>query len=101
MQVLRFYGLVLHDCHEAYGVLACMRIIPAWQLGQTLADLPTRPLLYIQILYAWHHQHQCMLVRIAGDHKQLRPKVESYDLTVQSGKGHTLNVSLFERLVLE
>ena len=36
----------------------------------------------------------------AGDHKQLRPKVESYELSVQAGRGHTLNVSLFERLVL-
>lgn len=36
----------------------------------------------------------------AGDHKQLRPKVESYHLSVQAGRGHTLNVSLFERLVL-
>ncbi len=34
-----------------------------------------------------------------GDHQQLRPKVESYELQVQSGKGHQLNVSLFERLV--
>ncbi|KAG2495742.1 hypothetical protein HYH03_006339 [Edaphochlamys debaryana] len=37
---------------------------------------------------------------LIGDHKQLRPKVESYSLTVQSGAGHDLNVSLFERLVL-
>ncbi len=35
-----------------------------------------------------------------GDHKQLRPKVETYELSVQAGKGHSLNVSLFERLVL-
>jgi superfamily I DNA and/or RNA helicase len=34
-----------------------------------------------------------------GDHKQLRPKVESYDLSVQADRGHSLNVSLFERLV--
>eukprot|EP00892_Ulva_mutabilis_P000792 jgi/Ulvmu1/10713/UM067_0040.1 len=34
-----------------------------------------------------------------GDHKQLRPKVNQNDLQVQSGKGHNLNVSLFERLV--
>jgi len=30
---------------------------------------------------------------------QLRPKVESYHLSVQSGGGHNLNASLFERLV--
>ncbi|KXZ51993.1 hypothetical protein GPECTOR_10g1015 [Gonium pectorale] len=35
-----------------------------------------------------------------GDHKQLRPKVECWPLSVQSGHGHDLNVSLFERLVL-
>lgn len=34
-----------------------------------------------------------------GDHKQLRPKVEHYELSVQAGRGHSLNVSLFERLV--
>ena len=34
-----------------------------------------------------------------GDHKQLRPKVECYPLSIQSGGGHNLNVSLFERLV--
>ena len=34
-----------------------------------------------------------------GDHKQLRPKVETFDLSVASGKGHDLNRSLFERLV--
>jgi hypothetical protein len=41
-------------------------------------------------------QHLVMI----GDHKQLRPKVECYELSVQAGRGHTLNVSLFERLVL-
>ena len=39
------------------------------------------------------------LVQI-GDHKQLRPKVECWALTVQKGDGYDLNVSLFERLVL-
>eukprot|EP00775_Hariotina_reticulata_P004273 gene4273-4526_t len=41
-------------------------------------------------------QHLIMI----GDHKQLRPKVEHYDLSVQAGQGHSLNVSLFERLVV-
>ncbi len=36
-----------------------------------------------------------------GDHKQLRPKVDCWSLAVQSGEGHDLNVSLFERLVLQ
>ncbi|KAL4063837.1 P-loop containing nucleoside triphosphate hydrolase protein [Scleroderma citrinum] len=38
---------------------------------------------------------------LIGDHKQLRPKVNSYDLTVERGKGYDLNRSLFERLVLK
>jgi AAA domain len=38
---------------------------------------------------------------LIGDHKQLRPKCEVYDLSVQAGKGHRLNMSLFERLVIE
>ena len=36
---------------------------------------------------------------LIGDHKQLRPKVYNYELTVESGKGYNLNKSLFERLV--
>ncbi|GAO16373.1 hypothetical protein UVI_02049720 [Ustilaginoidea virens] len=36
---------------------------------------------------------------LIGDHKQLRPKVNSYDLTVEKGDGYNLNVSLFERLI--
>jgi hypothetical protein len=37
---------------------------------------------------------------LIGDHKQLRPKVNNYTLTVEKGEGYDLNVSLFERLVL-
>jgi hypothetical protein len=37
---------------------------------------------------------------LIGDHKQLRPKVNNYGLTVEKGDGYNLNVSLFERLVL-
>ncbi|KAF1943538.1 P-loop containing nucleoside triphosphate hydrolase protein [Clathrospora elynae] len=37
---------------------------------------------------------------LIGDHKQLRPKVNNYTLTVEKGDGYDLNVSLFERLVL-
>ncbi|KYK57109.1 CbxX/CfqX [Drechmeria coniospora] len=36
---------------------------------------------------------------LIGDHKQLRPKVGSYRLTVEMGEGFDLNVSLFERLI--
>lgn len=35
-----------------------------------------------------------------GDHKQLRLKVENYDLTTVSGRGYNLDCSLFERLIL-
>ncbi|KIX03284.1 uncharacterized protein Z518_06836 [Rhinocladiella mackenziei CBS 650.93] len=37
---------------------------------------------------------------LIGDHKQLRPKVNNYSLTVEKGEGFDLNRSLFERLVL-
>jgi hypothetical protein len=37
---------------------------------------------------------------LIGDHKQLRPKVENYQLTAVSGAGYNLDCSLFERLVL-
>lgn len=37
---------------------------------------------------------------LIGDHKQLRPKVNNYKLTVEKEDGYDLNVSLFERLVL-
>ena len=38
---------------------------------------------------------------LIGDHKQLRPKISNYNLTVEKGEGYDLNRSLFERLVLE
>jgi hypothetical protein len=38
---------------------------------------------------------------LIGDHKQLRPKVNNYSLTVEKGDGFDLNRSMFERLVLQ
>jgi superfamily I DNA and/or RNA helicase len=38
---------------------------------------------------------------LIGDHKQLRPKVANYKLTVEKGEGFDLNRSMFERLVLK
>ncbi|KAF4954475.1 hypothetical protein FGADI_5254 [Fusarium gaditjirri] len=38
---------------------------------------------------------------LIGDHKQLRPKVSNYVLTKEKGEGYDLNVSLFERLVVQ
>ncbi|PYH88610.1 AAA family ATPase [Aspergillus ellipticus CBS 707.79] len=40
-------------------------------------------------------------VVLIGDHKQLRPKVNNYSLTVEKGDGFDLNRSLFERLILQ
>ncbi|KAK6440096.1 hypothetical protein LTR95_003679 [Oleoguttula sp. CCFEE 5521] len=37
---------------------------------------------------------------LIGDHKQLRPKINNYALTVEKGEGFDLNRSLFERLIL-
>ena len=37
---------------------------------------------------------------LIGDHKQLRPKVESYRLTKVSGHGYDFDVSLFERMIM-
>jgi len=37
---------------------------------------------------------------LIGDHKQLRPKVNNYKLTVEKGDGFDLNRSMFERMVL-
>src|SRR5947207_6157264 len=37
---------------------------------------------------------------LIGDHKQLRPKVNNYNLTVEKGAGFDLNRSMFERLVV-
>jgi superfamily I DNA and/or RNA helicase len=36
---------------------------------------------------------------LIGDHLQLRPKVNSYNLTTEKGDGYDLNISLFERLI--
>lgn len=36
-----------------------------------------------------------------GDHKQLRPKINNFNLTVEKGGGYDLNRSLFERLILQ
>jgi superfamily I DNA and/or RNA helicase len=36
---------------------------------------------------------------LIGDHQQLRPKCNSYELTVDGGNGYDLDRSLFERLV--
>jgi hypothetical protein len=40
-------------------------------------------------------------VILIGDHKQLRPKVNNYKLSVEKGGGYNLNMSLFERLLTQ
>ncbi|KAL4944390.1 hypothetical protein BDV06DRAFT_233392 [Aspergillus oleicola] len=42
--------------------------------------------------------HTKQLIMI-GDHRQLRPKISNYALSVEKGSGYDLNRSLFERLV--
>lgn len=36
---------------------------------------------------------------LIGDHLQLPPKVQVYELQQESGKGHDLNMSMFERMI--
>jgi superfamily I DNA and/or RNA helicase len=42
-----------------------------------------------------HSEHLLLI----GDHEQLRPKVELWEMQAASGRGFDLDVSLFERLV--
>lgn len=49
------------------------------------------------VLAAMHEGLQQLV--LIGDHKQLRPKIESYRLSYDSGRGFNLDVSMFERLI--
>ncbi|KAI9184514.1 hypothetical protein H9P43_003567 [Blastocladiella emersonii ATCC 22665] len=51
-------------------------------------------------LAAMHPQLQHLI--LIGDHKQLRPKINNYDLSVQShlGRAYRLDISMFERLIV-
>jgi hypothetical protein len=52
--------------------------------------------------HKYEHPHSlCPLRLVLIVNRQLRPKVNSYDLTVEKGDGFDLNRSLFERLVLK
>jgi AAA+ superfamily predicted ATPase len=42
----------------------------------------------------------CKQIIAIGDHMQLRPKAECYDLKKESGRGFNVDESLFERLIL-
>ncbi|KAH6662622.1 ATPase [Plectosphaerella plurivora] len=56
-------------------------------------------ILEAHILTALHPQTKQLI--LIGDHKQLRPKVNNYALSVEKGDGYDLNKSLFERLILQ
>lgn len=45
--------------------------------------------------------NSCEQLIMIGDHLQLRPKIDNYELQVESRNGHDLNMSLFERLVIQ
>jgi superfamily I DNA and/or RNA helicase len=36
---------------------------------------------------------------LIGDHQQLRPKTQVYDLAMESEKGYNLDLSMFQRLI--
>ena len=42
----------------------------------------------------------CKQIIAIGDHMQLRPKAECYELKKESGKGYNVDESMFERLIL-
>ena len=65
---------------------------PGVMIGEEAGEL-----LEAHVLAGTHKSVKHMV--LIGDHKQLRPKIENYELSVESGNGHDLNCSLFERLV--
>lgn len=56
-------------------------------------------LLEAHVLTALHPATQKLI--LIGDHKQLRPKINNYALSVEKGAGFDLNRSLFERLIVQ
>ncbi|KAK1478879.1 ATPase [Colletotrichum tamarilloi] len=56
-------------------------------------------ILEAHVLTALHSDTKQLL--LIGDHKQLRPKINNYALSVEKGDGFDLNRSLFERLILQ
>ncbi|KAK1566191.1 ATPase [Colletotrichum navitas] len=55
-------------------------------------------ILEAHVLTALHSETSQLI--LIGDHKQLRPKINNYKLSVEKGEGFDLNRSLFERLIL-
>ncbi|KAK2002735.1 ATPase [Colletotrichum falcatum] len=56
-------------------------------------------ILEAHVLTALHSETQQLI--LIGDHKQLRPKINNYKLSVEKGEGFDLNRSLFERLIIQ
>ncbi|KAK1981578.1 ATPase [Colletotrichum cereale] len=56
-------------------------------------------ILEAHVLTALHSETSQLI--LIGDHKQLRPKINNYKLSVEKGEGFDLNRSLFERLILQ
>ncbi|OHW97711.1 AAA family ATPase [Colletotrichum incanum] len=56
-------------------------------------------ILEAHVLTALHSETSQLI--LIGDHKQLRPKINNYTLSVEKGEGFDLNRSLFERLILQ
>lgn len=59
--------------------------------------IPVAEVLEAHVLAALSPQTQQLI--LIGDHQQLRPKTQIYDLAVESGKGYNLDLSMFERLI--
>ncbi|EFQ25846.1 ATPase [Colletotrichum graminicola] len=55
-------------------------------------------ILEAHVLTALHSETSQLI--LIGDHKQLRPKINNYKLSVEKGEGFDLNRSLFERLIV-
>lgn len=56
-------------------------------------------ILEAHVLTALHSMTSQLI--LIGDHKQLRPKINNFALSVEKGDGFDLNRSLFERMILQ
>ncbi|KAF4126208.1 Superfamily I DNA and/or RNA helicase [Geosmithia morbida] len=54
-------------------------------------------ILEAHVLTALNHTTKKLI--LIGDHKQLRPRYNNYDLSVEKGDGYDFNKSMFERLI--
>lgn len=84
-------GMTTTFCAAHKGLLAAVtpRVVVVEEAGEVLES---------HVLTSMHGQVEQLV--LIGDHEQLRPKVEGYELKVESGRGYNLDLSLFERLAL-